>query len=448
MHPWLVRHVLGPLHERLLGRDTFAGFRALEASQWWPPDRLRCLQRDKLRCLLALAAECPYYRERFAETNIDPGRDDPFEALRRLPLLDKALIKARRDDLTRRDVPGGPIPFNTGGSTGEPLIFCFDRRRIAFDKAARMRTHRWFGAEPGDREVYLWGAPAELKRQDRLRILRDRLTNERLLSAFDMSPITMRRYLRTIETWRPVSLFGYASSLALLCEFGRSEGIPVRSKSLKVVFTTGEVLDDRQRETIEGYFGVPVANGYGSRDGGFLAHQCPHGSMHITVENVILEIVDEAGQPLATGESGEVVVTHLDNHAMPFLRYRTGDVGRRLDRMCPCGRGLPVMDVVAGRRTDHLVASDGTITHALSLIYVLREIDSVRQFQIRQNRNRDVEIRIVPSSDFGDRERRRIEQGVRRQLGADTALRVMLMDHIDLLPSGKHRYVMSEAVGP
>jgi phenylacetate-CoA ligase len=446
MNPWIVRHCLSPLHERLLGRSTFARLRELEASQWWPPLVLRELQRHKLRHLFRLAAtHCPYFRDVFAARGLQHERDDPFDLLPDLPLLDRATLRDRRSDLTCTCVPGGPIPFNTGGSTGEPLNFYFDRRRIAYDKAARMRTHHWFGAKPGDREVYLWGAPAEFRRQDRLRQWRDRLTNELLLSAFNMSPVTMRDYLRQIESYNPVSLFGYPGSIALLCDFAQAEGITIRPPALQVVFVTGEVLEPRQRETIEGYFQVPVANGYGSRDGGFVAHQCPRGAMHVTSENFVMEIVDGHGQILPQGEFGEIVITHLDCHAMPFIRYRTGDVGRLLGGMCACGRGLQLMDVVAGRSTDHLVATDGTLKHALSLIYVMRRMDNVRHFQIHQDRQRGVEIRMVTSKPLSLAERQEIEHGVRLQLGQDVRLRLTLVDRIEPLPSGKHRYVVSEA---
>jgi phenylacetate-CoA ligase len=158
-----------------------------------------------------------------------------------------------------------------------------------------------------------------------------------------------------------------------------------------------------------------------------------------------MEIVDDAGEPVLQGEAGEIVITHLDNRAMPFIRYRTGDVGRLLDARCACGRGLQVMDVVAGRRTDHLVATDGTVKHALSLIYVLREIDSVRQFQIHQDCNRDVRIDVVAAPEFGRIQHQQIDRGVRQQLGRDVHVSLALVDRIEPLPSGKHRHVVSEA---
>ena len=446
MQPFLVRNLISPLHERIMGRKTFRFWRELNRLQWSSPVELQALQAEKLRRLLLLAMQnCDYYREVFDACGIDPALDDPFAALSRLPLLDKAAIRAHRARMTNRRVPGGVHTSNTGGSTGEPLIFHYDRRRIAYDKAARMRTHQWFRVAPGEREVYLWGAPLEIRRQERLRRWRDRLTNELLLSAFELSPPVMRDYLERIAWFNPAAVFGYPSSVTLLCEFGRSIARFVRPPNLRVVFVSGEVLDAGQRRTISDYFQVPVANGYGSREAGFLSHECPAGRTHIMAENVLMEIVGPDGAPVPEGEPGEIVVTHLDAHAMPMIRYRTEDMGRLLSGACPCGRRLPLMHVVAGRRTDHLVTTDGTLKHALSLIYVLRELDSVERFQIRQGRRRDIDICIVPEKRFTDRDRQRIESGVRRQLGNDVEMRVRLVDRIETPASGKYHYVTSEA---
>lgn len=111
---------------------------------------------------------------------------------------------------------------------------------------------------------------------------------------------------------------------------------------IKVAFVTSERLYDYQRDDISRVFACPVANGYGGRDAGFIAHQCPHGGMHITAEDIIVEIVDKNGFPLPCGEAGEVVVTHLATGDFPFIRYRTGDVAVMSEKLCSCGRGLPV----------------------------------------------------------------------------------------------------------
>ena len=430
-----------------MGRKTFSYWRRLNSTQWWEPERLRAWQESKLRELFRTAAQnCPYYRELFASRGVDPAAEDPLSNLARLPLMSKATIRAHRDAMTNTAVPGGVLTSNTGGSTGEPLVFNYDRRRVAYDKAARMRAQQWFRIRPGDRQAWLWGAPAELSKQDRLRQLRDRLTNELLLSAFDLSRKRMREYLDRLEAFNPASLYGYPSSLALLAAFGRSVSRNVCLPNLRAIFVSGEVLDDHQREAISEYFRVPVANDYGAREAGFLSHECPMGGMHIMSEYAVVEIVDDRGRPVPTGESGEIVITHLDAHAMPFIRYRTEDIGRLSPEKCSCGRSLPLMDVVAGRRTDHLVAADGTLAHALSLIYVLREMASVQRFQIRQGIDRDIDIHIVPDGGFTAKDRRHLEAGVRRRLGEDIQMRVRLVNRIATTPSGKHRYVTSEAI--
>jgi phenylacetate-CoA ligase len=361
----------------------------------------------------------------------------------RLPLLSKEEIRSSTDDMLWHAAPGGLFRSNTGGSAGDPLIFYFDRRRQGYDQAARIRSRRWFDVDIGDREMYLWGSPIELARTDSVKRMRDALFNHRLLNAFNMSPRRMDEYLEEWDRFRPACLFGYPSSINLLVDHATSRGRKLALGKLKAVFVTGEVCYPHQRETIGSYFGVPVANGYGSREGGFIAHECPEGGMHITAESVIVEIVDTGGTPLPVGETGEIVVTHLDAYAMPFIRYRTGDVGRLKPGRCTCGRGLPLMDVVQGRATDFLYLPDGDIKHALSIIYPLREIAGVRQFRVVQHEDYSVTVDVV-ADDRGERiTHEAVAQRVRPIVGEDAGLRVELVDRIASADSGKHRYVVS-----
>jgi phenylacetate-CoA ligase len=447
MMPWLVRNLILPVHEWLVGRKTMRCWRELEASQWRTGDEIRGLQERKLRDLLLHAWDrCPAHRARLANAGL--GRADlahfRLAHLAHLPLLDRATIADQLPGLVDWRVPGGAARYTTGGSTGVPLIFYCDRRRQAYDKAARMRAHNWFAVAPGDREVFLWGAPVELSRQDRLKALRDRLTNQLLLSAFAMSAETMARYLGQIDRYRPACLFGYPSTLALLAEFARERRAPAPWKGLKVVFVTGEVLYAHQRRLLEEVFRVPVANEYGARDAGFLAHQCPEGNMHLAAENVIVEAVDADGTPVLPGQSGEVVVTHLDNFALPFLRYRTGDRGKLSDRSCPCRRGLPLMEVIEGRSTDLLVRPDGARVHALALIYTLRDLPGVRQFKIHQRAPDRVEVRVVRGSGYASAHEERIRREFGQSLGAQVRVEVVYVDHIRPERSGKYRYVTSD----
>jgi len=449
MSPWLARHLICPLHERFLRRPTFRCVRELERSQWWSPDELRLLQGRKLRALVNHAVgKTRFYRSWLAQSGVplaDWGSDgtDPLDLLSRLPLLDKAQIRTSVEEMLWHHAPGGVFEHNTGGSTGEPLIFYFDRRRQAYDQAARIRTHRWYSVDIGDRELYLWGSPIELRRSDRIKRLRDRLFNHRLVDAFAMSPERMDGYVDEWNRFRPHCLFGYPSSIVRFADHARSQRHSLDTSCLRAVFVTGEVCCPCDREMIAGYLGVPVADCYGSRDGGFIAHECPEGEMHITAENVIVEIVDDDGRPLPVGETGEIVVTHLDAYAMPFIRYRTGDVGRLKRGRCACGRGLPLMDIVQGRRTDFLYLPNGQVKHALSIIYPLRAMTGVRQFHVTQDEDYSVTVDVVPDDREGRLTKDAVAQGVRPVIGEQVGLQVRLLDEIGVAGSGKFRYVES-----
>lgn len=445
MHRYLARHVIYPFHERLLRRPTFRYLRELEQSQWAAPADLRTLQRSKLGLLLRHAQRhTPFYRRWFREAAIDVHQRDSIATLRGLPLLDKGTICAHVDEMLWRDVPGGLFRQCTGGSTGEPLTFYVGRRRQAYDQAARLRSHRWFNVNVGDRELFLWGSPIEVTRTDGLRLVRDALFNHRLLSAFDMSSDRMDEYLDEWDRYRPVALYGYPSSIALLVEHAEHRGRRLDTRRLAAVFVTGEVCYPHHRDTIVSYFRVPVADGYGSREAGFIAHQCPQGSMHLCAENVIVEIVNHEGEPVPVGEAGEIVVTHLDAYAMPFIRYRTGDTGRLEPGRCACGRGLPLMDVVQGRSTDFLHLPDGTVKHALSIIYPLREMRGIRRFRVTQHADYSVTVDVV-ADDRGVRiTREAVARKVRPVVGDQVGLRVELVDRIASTASGKHRYVVSQ----
>ena len=448
MRAFIARHLTFPLHERLIGRRTIRYVRELEESQWASMDALRELQRTKLRALLRHAkANTLFYRRRFQEAGVDVDSDDAFAALIQVPLLDKDEIRTSVDEMVWHDSPDGVYASNTGGSGGEPLSFFVDRRRQAYDQAARIRTHRWFDVDLGDRELFLWGSPIELTQADRLKRWRDTLLNHRMLNAFKMSPGRMDEYLSVIKRYRPAGLFGYPSSLALLAEHARSRGRRVDMGSLRAIFVTGEVCYPHHRETLWSCYGAPVADCYGSREAGFIAHECPLGSMHLTAENVIVEIVDR-GRAAPFGEAGEIVVTHLDAYAMPFIRYRTGDVGRLKTGRCACGRGLPLMDVVQGRTTDFLYLPDGNIKHALSIIYPLRALSGVRQFRVTQSEDYTVTVEVVSDDRRARITQEAVARKVRPVLGGEVGLRVRILDRIATADSGKYRYVVSRAQLP
>ncbi|HZZ15811.1 MAG TPA: hypothetical protein VFE08_07610 [Candidatus Sulfotelmatobacter sp.] len=440
----LIRRAVFPLHERLKGHSTLRMLREMEREQWMGVAQLRELQNQRLCRLLKHAfTTVHYFRELLQELGLQPSDFKSEADLEQLPLLDKKIIRRNLDSLTSSNAKGIQM-FSTGGSTGVPLSFYLGPTRISSDVAARCRAEGWWGSGIGDREYVLWGSPLELTKQDRFRELRDRVLRTRLMSAFEVSPAMMDRYLTEMERTGCRRIFGYPSSIALLCQHARRQGKDLSRLGVRTVFVTAEFLWDHWRQVIAETFGCPVVNGYGGRDSGFVAHECPHGGMHVTADRLIVEIVGDDGRRVRPGELGEIVVTHFDTPEMPFIRYRTGDMGALSSELCRCGRTLPLLERIEGRKSDFIVAPDGRLMHGLSLIYVLRKIAGIEQFRITQKAVDDFQLELVTGNDFTRNSEAIIRSEFEQRLRAAVNVRIQYSPTMPASKNGKFRYVISE----
>jgi phenylacetate-CoA ligase len=439
MYSKVVRHLLFPLHERVKGKPTFPWLRRLEKSQWMPPAQLRELQWVALRKHLEFAyAHVPYYRRLLDEHEVPPWRVQSLEDFGRIPHLTRDQLRSSFDELQARVRLPRVTRRTSGGSTGAPAVVMVDMERMGFGEAVRLRAHRWFGLEPGAREICVWGSPIELTRQDRLRVLRDRLLNSRVLSAFRMSEALMAEYGRAITRFAPEKMVCYAHAAYVLATYLRGTGWRPPS-SLRAVFTTAEMLFDFQRRAIQEVFGARAAVEYGARDAGVLASECPSGRLHIPAEGILLEVDDAGPDGL-----GEIVVTNLLSAAMPIIRYRIGDMGELDPTPCPCGRTLPCLKRLEGRRIDFLVTPEGLVMHPQAVVFILREVHPIQEFQIVQEEVDRLSIRIVPDAGFTETTRRAILERVERVMGPSVRVEVDLTEAIARAPSGKYRFVISK----
>ena len=212
LYTTLVAKLIFPLHERLKRHTTVADRDHMEKVQWWPRDDIEALQVERLRSLLVHAkSQVPYYQRLFSEHRFSPESVKRIDDLQQLPFLTKAEIREHSDDLKANNAVG-IARFNTGGSSGAPLIFYIGRRRVSHDVAAKWRATRWWGVDIGDPEIVVWGSPIELGSQDRVRAIRDKLLRTRLLSAFEISDSKLDQFVEEIKQVRPKMLFGYPST--------------------------------------------------------------------------------------------------------------------------------------------------------------------------------------------------------------------------------------------
>ena len=445
---WLARHVFYPAQDALRGRSSLRMSRDLEESQWWDSQRLDSLQCSKLQQLiLHAAANCPFYAERLAGAGIDPVAVECIDDLRDLPVLSKVEIRAAGDAMVSGLHGSDLVESCTSGSTGSPLIFSVGSRRCSADVAARIRAHRWWDVRIGDPVVYLWGSKIEVDRQDELKAVRDWLINEKLLSAFELTDSNLHRYADTFAYVKPYAMYSYASTLWRFAQFIQQHRPELKGVVRRVAFATGEQMLPEWRTDIINHLECSVAEEYGCREGGLIAHECPSGSYHITAENIIVEILDDQDQAVPEGIEGRLVVTHLDAYAMPFIRYDTGDRAALLSGTCECGRVLPMMSRPQGRSFEFLERHDGTRITGVSLSRDLKEVEGIEQYRLIQETRQRVRVLLVIQASFEKfAAEARMREFVEARIGPAT---VVVFEYFDELPphrSGKYRYIVN-AIG-
>ena len=437
----LLSKIVFPLHERLKGHDSVTRLHALERSQWWPRAELEQHRVARLKAMLTyVGRHVPYFRDVFAAIGFDPATVTAVADLQRLPLLTKAII---RDHDLKSDIAGPLKRYNTGGSSGEPLVFYIGRERISHDVAAKWRATRWWRRRhrrPGDRRLGF---------SDRTGGAGSRAAHSRRAAA-DQVAAGVRDVAGEARRVRPgdsrvPAAHDFRLPVGLRPYRPPRPGCGLRLDDLgvRVAFVTSERLYDEQREIIASAFGCAVANGYGGRDAGFIAHECPHGGMHVSAEDIVVEIVDADGRVLPPGEAGEIVVTNMATREFPFVRYRTGDVGVLDSEACECGRGLPMLKEIQGRTTDFVVAADGTVMHGLALVYIVRDLEGVKQFKIVQESMALTRVLLVTDERFAAESLSVIEKGFKARLGQAVQVIVENTVEIPAERSGKFRYVVS-----
>lgn len=418
--------------------------RELLRVQWWTPEQVESLHYERLDRLLRHAAtHVPYYRElaaarRWPTHAIDAARLTEF------PLVDKTLMTTKQAAFLADDCDvADRIADSTGGSSGVWFGFFYDRRQKEHRRATDVYSRTLAGWRQGDPIAYVWGHrgdyAAALTKRGRLA---DTWLHRRIfLNAYDMDDRALEVYVSRLERHQPRMILGYASSLAFLAEYLKRKG---RHAIRPVgVISSAETLDDDRRRIIENAFGCPVLNRYGSREFSNLAQQCDRvGGLHIFSTRAHVEVLRPDGTACAPGERGEIVVTDLINGVMPFIRYRTGDIGVVATGPCSCGRGLPVLAAVEGRVSEIIVGANGKYYSCQSPRLFGSDIPGIGQMQVIQESLALIEVKIVPNTEWTPASQDQLISRMRGLLG-DVSVTVTFVDSIPPAPSGKYRFTIS-----
>jgi phenylacetate-CoA ligase len=445
LHASLIRGVIAPLWAWWERSPYLSHLDWLRRHQYDPPETVRARQWRALTHLLRHAyASVPYYRDRFEREGIHPDQVESFEDFRRVPILTKDDIRWHGADLlSRRFFRAALHCKKTSGSTGVALKAFVDEDSLQWKRACTLRSDEWSGWRFGEAAAKLWGNPEYRKRGWRGRLRNALLERAYYLDTLKMDGAALARFARLLRKKQPPLIYGHAHSVYLLAEYLR--GRPAAGIRPRGVITTAMVLHAWQRRVIEEVFGCKVTNRYGCEEVSLIACECErHDGLHVNADGVYVEILRD-GRPARPGEAGSVVVTDLTNRAMPLLRYQVGDVAALSERVCPCGRGLPVLERLEGREADYVTTADGELISGISLTenFAL-QVPGVAQLQIVQEAVRRFVFRIVRGPGFGPASLECLGALVAERFGPGVAYECQYVDRIAPEASGKYRFCVSK----
>lgn len=446
MIPILARNIFR-FQEYLLGRPSFQILNQLNASQYWSRDQLADLQLSRLNTIIQTAySHTPYWKTLMNNNNIQTDSINSIDDLKQFPLLEKDTLREQREQMVWREEGKRLQLVRTSGSTNEALEFYTSSSREAHINAARMRGHEWAGVRRGEKEMYYWGSPVELNKQDKIKRFRDSLINDGLCNGFELTRSNVKQYFEQWLSWKPKCLFGYPSTFVLTVSMCTAMGLDlkqIKNAGLHVIITTSEMLSDIDRELISNAFGVPVCDSYGLREGGLIGHECDHQTMHCMDEQVILETIDPETLEPTEGE-GELVVTNIVGAAFPIIRYRTGDIVTLSDKTCTCGRSLSSIKISGGRAVEFIVTNQGKWVVGYSFIYIARSVKGIVKFQVIQEKIGEIIVRIAVDNNFPENGVEQVTERVKKRLNSDDNILVEIVDDIKPAASGKFRPVISK----
>ena len=400
-----------------------------------PAEQAKTLLEQQVRNAIALF---PQYAEKVRAFRGSLPDDGESVSLDELPVWTRGDQRRLFDSLSGPPFPGA-IRHSTGGSTGVPLHFYITRESYEWRMAVSDRGYSWAGAEEGRQSFFVWGTPvyppAPLKRLKMK--LHHALQRRTYFDSFNFDEVQKQRCCRMINKQKPPALVGYAGNLVELVWYARRNPGTLQWKA-KTLITAAEGLHPGQRELLEEYLADEVFMSYGSREFALIGMECSHHcGYHIASDNLLVEVVDNNGNPAPAGETGRILVTDLRNAANPFIRYEIGDLGTMSGEPCPCGLPFPVLATVDGRVQEVINKQDGSKLTALFIPHMMKEFPWIEGYQVVQESNDAICINVVTGEELTNELTESVRRVLQPRVGNDMKITFERVDRLQKNKSGK-----------
>lgn len=407
-----------------------------------------CYRNRKLSEILQYAGEhCLYYRDVFQQVGFNPRSLDGFD---RLPLLDKAIIRGHRNVLISNQIDSMDFyAMNTGGSTGEPLDFVVSRIAGMVDTVHQLFLYRLtMQYQPGDMIVAFDGSSVPDEAIGAHKYWVERIGQDIPFGRLSYSSLYLRAetipyYVRHILDSKPSILRGYPSFINDIAEYILENRISIPFH-IKGVQLTAENAHDLQIENISKAFNTSVFFQYGHSEVCVFGYTADNTYEYLCSPFYgFTEVLDRNGKQVTIGGVGEVVVTGFYNFAMPFIRYRTGD----LAIFNGDTDGIVRLGKIVGRTQDYILTENGEKVALTALIFGqhYHAFRNIQKWQLQQDIPGKVQVRIIKEDGFSPKDEMEIRSKFKGIAGVDTEFEYVNL--IPLSPRGKFRFLVQNISG-
>lgn len=405
-------------------------------------DELLCRQESCRRSIVRHAMECiEFYRLIYGKCGFELGDIGQHGWFEKLPIITKKDLKEHFDELVNPRLKQYLRVSTTGGSTGIPTKTGYDGRIP--EEIYSWRLQNRFGVNPWDDHAYVWRDTRRSKLAKFKNAAMWWPTKHLKLDASFLSSESISAFLVRFNEMKPALLQGYVGAVSQVAQYVLDHHLTMWSP--KFVWTTSAPLPSVQRQLITKAFGAPVCDEYGSCELRWIASQCPIcNGLHVNVEHVYIEFVDDNNIPVPKGEYGRTLLTNLEDTVFPLIRYENNDRGRWLTEPCECGRTLPCIDSVKGREVESFVLPSGKTINGEFLTTIFDDTPNiVRGFRVVQHRDLSIVVECIPNDAESKLSILDIVKDFGARLGGEVSVECKFVEAISH-DRGKLRFVVRE----
>ncbi|CAN5604532.1 phenylacetate--CoA ligase [soil metagenome] len=366
-------------------------------------------QNQKLsELLLYVESKSPHYKNIFREHKISSEKIRTLDDLKQLPFTEKEDLQLHNDEFFCVDKSKIIDYVTTSGTLGEPIIIGLtesDLKRLEYNEYLSLVC-----ANGSSEDIYQ--IITTLDRRFMAGLAYYMGVRRMGAGAIRVGSGIPELQWDTIRKIKPSALITVPSFMLPLMKFAKQHGIDVNASGIKKAICIGEPIRNPDfshsvlAEKIRSEWNVELYSTYASTEMQTAFTECTQfNGGHHHPELLIVEVLDESGNQVRNGESGEVVITTLGVEGVPLLRYKTGDVCHYFSDPCKCGRHSIRLGPVIGRKKQ-MIKYKGTTLYPQAFFDILGRFDDITNYVVVASTNATGtdEIKILAASKKTDLE--------------------------------------------